>query len=404
MGLWSAIAGRVVVELTSADLAEAYSAINSIRIPLFSVLQTDALTARFTIYRSDYARLSSLTQARGETLKLCERQGIYWDFLHLTKRPILTGGVFILLFLTVFLPTRVLFIRVEGNKTIPERKIVEAAEECGVSFGASRRIVRSERVKNNLLSALPELKWAGVNTYGCVAVISVTERSGQEQTKQESVSRIIACRDGIVTECTVTRGTPLCTVGQAVVEGQTLISGYTDCGISILATRAQGEVYAQTIRQIRAITPIQCHFKTTVTESHLRIGLLMGKKRINLWKGSGICQGSCDRMYREYRVTLPGGFTLPIALSIEKITAYDSTPQNLFSQEEMLSSFALRYLSDQMTAGKILDDDMTVSQGDGVWLLNGEYVCWEMIGREKQEQIGVNHGKDNGTDGQRGTH
>ena len=99
-------------------------------------------------------------------------------------------------------------------------------------------------------------------------------------------------------------------------------------------------------------------------------------------------------MYREYRVTLPGGFTLPIALSIEKITAYDSTPQNLFSQEEMLSSFALRYLSDQMTAGKILDDDMTVSQGDGLWLLNGE----------KQEQIGVNHGKDNGTDGQRGTH
>ena len=109
-------------------------------------------------------------------------------------------------------------------------------------------------------------------------------------------------------------------------------------------------------------------------------------------------------MYREYRITLPGGFPLPIALAIEKITAYDSTPQNLFSQEEMLSSFSLRYLSEQMTAGKILDADTTVSQGDGVWLLNGEYVCREMIGREKQEQIGVNHGKDNGTDGQRGTH
>ncbi len=403
MGFWSTLAGQMVVELTSADLPGAYSAINARRIPLFSVRQSDMLTAQFTIYRRDYKQLSALAEERGETLKLCAKQGVYWSLLSLCSRPVLLCGVTALLFLTLFLPTRVLFVRVTGNQTIPERAITEAAENCGIRFGASRRQVRSEKVKNNLLSLLPELKWAGVNTYGCVAVISVTEREVQEAADEEGVSSIVACRDGIIEECTVTRGTALCTTGQAVTQGQTLISGYTDCGITILATRAQGEVYAQTIRQISAVTPAISQVKTGIMETEHRFSLLLGKKRINLWKGSGIYQGSCDRMYKEYRVTLPGGFELPIALAVEEITYYSGEARALPSQEEMLTAFAEKYLSGQMTAGTILERDVSVSRQRDVWLLEGGYVCREMIGREKREQIGVEHGKNNRTDGQRGT-
>lgn len=392
MGIWNAFAGQMVVELTSADLPEAYRAINAGKIPMFSVSQLDLLTARFTIYRCDYRRLSALAEARGEKLKLCEKKGIYWNLLRLWKRPVLVGGIALLLALTLFLPTRVLFVRVSGNNAIPERKILEAAESCGIGFGASRRRVRSEQVKNNLLSELPELKWAGVNTYGCVAVISVTERQAQEAAEEERVSSIVACRDGIVEECTVTRGTALCTVGQAVTQGQTLISGYTDCGITILATRAQGEVYAQTARQLRAVTPLSGQVKTEITGTERHVSLLLGKKRINLWKGSGICQGSCDRIYQEYRVTLPGGFSLPIALAVEDISFYRTAPQILPHQEKMLTSFAEQYICGQMTAGKILENSADVSRQDRVWLLEGNYVCREMIGREKPEQIGVDHG------------
>ncbi len=402
MGFWSTLAGQMVVELTSADLPGAYSAINARRIPLFSVRQSDLLTAQFTIYRRDYKQLSALAEERSETLKLITKKGVYWSLLSLCKRPVLLCGVTALLILTLFLPTRVLFVRVTGNRTIPERAITEAAENCGIRFGASRRQVRSEKVKNNLLSLLPELKWAGVNTYGCVAVISVTEREIQETADEEGVSSIVACRDGIIEECTVTRGTALCTVGQAVTQGQTLISGYTDCGITILATRAQGEVYAQTIRQISAVTPASIQVKTGITETEYRFSLLLGKKRINLWKGSGIYQGSCDRMYQEYRITLPGGFQLPIALAVEEITYYTSAEQLQPSQEEMLTAFAEKYLSEQMTAGTILERDASVSRQQDVWLLEGRYVCREMIGREIREQIGVEHGKNSRTNGQRG--
>ena len=88
-------------------------------------------------------------------------------------RPVLLAGLGILFLLAMYLPSRVLFIRVEGNMQIPDRQILAAAEECGIRFGASRREVRSEKVKNALLSSVPQLQWAGVNTAGCVATISV---------------------------------------------------------------------------------------------------------------------------------------------------------------------------------------------------------------------------------------
>ena len=392
MGLWNGFAGQMVVELTSADLPAAYRAINAGRIPLFSVTQSDMLTARFTICRADFKRLSALVEARGERLKLCEKKGLFWTLHSLWNRPILVFGAVFFLLMTTFLPTRILFVRVSGNKTVPEKKIMEAAENCGIFFGASRRQVRSEQVKNKLLSELEELKWVGVNTYGCVAVISVTERESQDAVEELQVSNIVACRDGIIEECTVTKGTALCTVGQAVIQGQTLISGYTDCGISILATRAQGEVYAQTVRQLSAVAPLTGQIKTQVTGTERRLSLIIGKKRINLWKGSGICQGSCDRIYREYCFTLPGGFSLPISLAVEQVSFYSTASGTIPSQEEILTAFSEQYICSQMTAGIILEKRTEVSRQEEIWLLEGKYVCREMIGREKPEQIGVEHG------------
>ena len=60
------------------------------------------------------------------------------------------------------------------------RKILERAEYCGVHFGAKAGSVRSEQVKNRLLFEIPELRWAGVNTTGCTAVITVAERQSGE--------------------------------------------------------------------------------------------------------------------------------------------------------------------------------------------------------------------------------
>ena len=396
MDFWKSISGMMELELTSADVALALGVMNGKNITLYDVKQISDLVVRFRIRRRDYSLLADLAEKRGETLRVVRRRGIYWSGQRVVKRPVFLVGVIFLLALALYLPTRVFFVRVEGNVSVPDRLILAAAEECGICFGASRREVRSEKVKNALLAAVPQLQWAGVNTSGCLATVSVRERSVEEtESEGNSVSSIAAIRDGYILSATATRGTLLCKVGDAVQAGQVLISGYTDCGISIQATRAEGEIFAQTNRSFAAVTPTECLIRGDILDTKRKISLCVGKKRINLWKDSGIWDATCGRMYEEYYITLPGGFQLPVALCLETYTFYETGIAGIQkeSAEDALTNFSETYLKEQMVAGSILRKSQTITDEDGYYRMEGTFVCAEMIGRVQQEQIGETNGK-----------
>lgn len=397
MDIFKSISGMVEGELTCADLASTLGAVADAGIQLYNVQQTDEVTVRFSVLRRDFRRLRKHSQRRGEALKIIGRIGIYWEIKAALRRPVLLLGMAFLLLLVMYLPSRVLFVQVEGNKKIPARLILETAENCGISFGASRREVRSERVKNALLHELPELQWAGVNTYGCVAVISVRERSVTEETEEkEGICSIVAALDGIITSCTATSGNLLCKSGQAVKKGETLISGYNDCGLVIQAAQAEGEVYAQTARELTVISPSDYTVKQETGELKHSFSLIIGKKRINLWKDSGIWGTVCDRIYEEYYVTLPGGFQLPLALAVEEYAVCMTGGKNLEESDisQRLTDYAAGYIRQQMIAGEINQQDVTVAQEESYICLTGKYICTEMIGKVQWEQIGEYHGEN----------
>ena len=396
MDIWKSLDGMVEAEITSAEPAAALEAANAWGITLYDVKQLSDLTSRFRLRRRDYRSLAAISEKRGDTLRLRRRLGVYWTAKRLLGRPMLMWGLAVLLAAAMYLPTRVFFVRVEGNVTVPSRRILEAAEESGIRFGASRRMVRSEKMKNALLSALPQLQWAGVNTAGCVATVSVRERTDPAVSEQDpAVSSVVAARDGVITSVTATRGNSLCRVGQAVKAGQVLISGYTDCGLCIRATRAEGEVYAQTSRTFAAVTPSKWTFRGAPGAVRRNYSLIIGKKRINLWKDSGILQGSCGRMDRQYDITLPGGFRLPAALCVEEYTFFEEETRTVepADAEAALSRFAGRMLTQQMVAGQILGRQESVTGSKDGYRLEGTYACTEMIGRVRREQIGDINGK-----------
>ena len=386
MDLWKSLNGTVQFEVTRADPAAAISQINAAGIEGFDARRehTDIIT-RFSVRRQDVKKLRALTEKRGYGLTLSHRRGIYWVGRKLLKRPILTIGILLFLLVAMYLPSRILFFEIEGNTSIPTRLILEKCQECGISFGASRRDVRSEKMKNALLQAIPELQWAGINTSGCSATITVRERTTAKLPLTNcGVSSIVAKRDGIITECTVTRGNPVCKVGQAVEAGEVLISGYTDCGIAIQATQAQGEVYAATNRTLSAVLPLQWQSKGAKTATEKKYSVIIGKKRINFYKGSGISGTTCDKMYEESYVTLPGGFQLPVTVVTETWTYYEESDVTL--PQPSLSNFADRYLLEQMIAGKIISRLTQESAENGLHQYQGNYACTEMIGQVRSEE------------------
>ena len=404
MVLFPTLSDFVGVKLTGADIPSSITALSNHNIEISEICQIDDLTVRFTILGRDLGRARSLAHRRGDRLEITKRTGLFWTLRSLLHRPVLVIGLAFLLMLGTVLQGRVLFISVEGNDRIPSRRIIESAEDCGIHFWASRRAVRSEKVKNMLLKELPELKWAGVNTYGCRAVITVREKADfRQQEDRSAVSHIIAARDGIITSCTALKGTALCQTGQAVKSGDILISGYTDCGISMVSSRAAGEVFADTNRDLTVTMLSNCQLRYQFSKPKARYSLLIGKKRINFYKGSGISSGTCVKMLTEYVLTLPGKFRLPVTLIKETVTECTMSVRTTSEPDRLLQTFAEDYLRHQMIAGSIIHKSEQITEGDGIVTLTGRYICSESIGKILEEKIGEDHGKTSGTDRERGS-
>lgn len=398
MNVWRSINGMLNVELTSAKPEWLLSCLNDAAVELYHLQWLDDLTCRAEISRQDFFVARRICAQTGGKIRIVKKSGIYWTGKRMLRRPVLLGGLALFLAASLYVPTRVLFVKVEGNTLIPSKLILSAAEQCGIRFGASRRAVRSERIKNELLSAVPQLQWAGVNTSGCVATISVRERAEEQAPPQEKTVRsIVAARDGFVLSATALRGNLLVQPGQTVRQGQILISGYTDCGICIRAEAAEGEIFAQTDRSLEAVTPVKYTKQSPIDRELKKYSLIIGKKRIKLWKDSGISVGSCGRMYEENYIVLPGGFRLPVAVCVEVFLPYHMGAESMTREEAhtKLSAFAKSCLAKQMVAGQILHfSGMTAQRGD-VFYLNARCICREMIGMVRPEGIGVTNGKDN---------
>lgn len=394
---------KIHLEVTSSDLAGRLRHINELGIPVSGVCQKDQLTASFTLRRSDYGAVEAYLRKKGDEVRLISAHGPGYLLLQVGKKPILTAAVICLFFLTLWIPTRVLFVKVEGNETTSSHEVRQCAEAAGVYFGARIKQVRSERVKNKLLSEIPRLQWVGVNTRGCVATIHVVEREEAQQEKEDQIASVVSSADALVTDLTVTRGNALCKPGDIVRQGQVLISGYTDCGIKIQAANAQGEVFGQTVYRRQLIFPSKYLQKGRTLKISRNLFLLIGKKEIKIFKDSGISGGVCDKMYASYYLTLPGGFQLPFGVAVETCVYRETAPVTI-PQEEVqayMERSAQLFLTACMISGQVLSSQQTIQAREDCYCLTGRYLCREMIGRIQYEKIGVYHEQNSGKDRKR---
>ena len=387
MTFLGSVGGMVKAQLTSADPVAAMRSIEKANISLENIETDGNFQLTFSLSRKNWKRLEDLANRRGDSLVIKERNGLFWRIRGIFGRPVLLLGIVCLFILSLWLPSRVLFVQVEGNHQVYTNQILEQASYCGIRFGASRKDVRSEAMKNALLERMPQLHWAGVNTYGCVAVITVEESAPEpKHEKSACVSSIVAQIDGIIRSLTVIKGTACCHVGDRIKAGEVLISGITDNGTVIRVTDAAGEVFADTIRQLTAFAPAESVSRLEQGHTSAKYGLLIGKKRINFNNNSGISDTGCVRIYWEQYITLPGGFVLPVGIYREKWVSYQTQSSSGNSEEEWLRGYVKDYLKSQMIGGQIITSVVTVTDLKEVIRMDGIFGCYEMIGISRAEE------------------
>lgn len=378
------------IQIICADVPKILSEISLSGVELQTVEWKDPLTVTVNIQFKYLKKAERILTGNHISWKIIGKQGMVWKVEKICKRPVLLIGSLLFLITAMILPNRIFFTEVVGNQNISSKLILMNAEKAGIKFGAPSSEIRSEAVKNAFLQSMPQLQWAGVTTRGCVAVIEVKERSIKRMSDEETgmVSNIVAVCDGVITSQTVYEGNPLYEVGDVVNKGDTIVSGYVDCGIKLRVGQSNAEIYAFTTHKNQYLAPISFANRDRLQGKHTCYKLRLGKKVINLCNHSGIMDACCVKMYSEEYWSLPGGFQLPVSVLSVTHLFYEIRPSRSDDGFPLwLSQFARKYVIDQMVSGRILDEDLQQDILEDVNILTGTYACHEMIGREKYEGI-----------------
>ena len=278
-------------------------------------------------------------------------------------------------------------IDVRGNETVDTAEILRALEPFGVRVGAFRFAVRQEDLENAILLAIPDLSWVSVNPRGSSVTVLVREmRRAPDPVDEGAAVSLAASREGVVVRVTALRGRTCVSPGDAVESGQILIASDVDSLHSGVRTeRAMGEVWAQTLRVLTAVSPLSASETRQDGPETDRWALLPGIGRWNFYFDSRNPAGECVTIRREIRAALPGGVELPLALLHETVRGVTETPARRDAEalcaalEEVLSA----RLSEELAGGgEILRTEIETDVSGGRAAVTLTAVCLEQIAQE----------------------
>ena len=392
------------------DGDEPYRCINQFinhRIAYWDLAQGDPRIWYCTILLEQWEDAQRLALDAMCSLTLISKHGLQQHCYGLVKRPVLILFFLLTALWIIMMPHFIWTITVEGTAEIPDEQILQALEEIGIRTGTwTASIPHPRLLKYEMQLRIPELQWIAVNCYGGRATVEVTERQPAQKTvSKKSVCNLVAARDGVILELSVLNGFPVCQPGQAVREGELLVSGFMDHVLTTQATRAYGEVYALTKHEIQTVLPDTQIQKMPTDETAHCVYLNIGKNRIKIFGNSGISVSGCDKIIRDIFVTLPSSEKLPCGLSIETYRFYEdhTVPLPEGAAQQILAEGAERILQREWIAGTVQSVEEDLSQCNTYYSMVTHALCREMIARAEEVNFQITKEDSDGTNHQRGT-
>ena len=367
----------------------ALSRLSDARIAFQNPKKVDDFTIELLLPAKDITRAQAACMRAMCELEEKERYGFRCVFGGLLRRPVLLVLLILAALAAVIVPKFVFFYTVTGNERVPEELILRTLDELGVGVGTYGPSIQPQAVKNKILCRIPELKWITIQQNGMRATVVVREREPSELVYERKVPRnVVATHAGTLTRVSVLAGNCLCRPGQSVVQGQLLVSAYTDLGYKTQVSSALAEIYAKTWRKSRTVTPASVLEKQYAEESHRQVSLRLGRKRITLI-GGGVNTADCDKKTVFRQFTLPGGISLPLGIEITEISDYDTVEKEADETQAyaLLRAVAARQETQDMVAGEILDESLAYACGGGVYSQYAQFTCEEMIARSVDAEI-----------------
>ena len=378
------VRGTVRFELCGACPESVLNACAMQALELMDLESLDACTLRVTVFENRAEEFQALARrCMCETEKLSQSGGS--KSRRLVKRrmlllifALLTAGL--LLFSSLFIWD----IQVLGCQKLTQARVLRALSDCGVEQGSFRFGLNSDLVRSRVLVELPEIAWMTVNVRGSRATVLILEREEKPEIVAEAdAADLVAAKTGVIARMSVLNGKPLVTPGQAVVEGELLVSGTMD-SITALPrqVRAAGSVTAETWTELSAVRPAVESHKTGQTKKIFRFALKFGEKRINLYFSGRNELDECDKIVYEYKIGIEGLFLLPVSIIKEELSFYETEAQPSAAGAEMEA--ALRDYLTETVDGEVLSADFSVNDSGELLCVTMHAHCLENIAETRE--------------------
>lgn len=375
--------GWISVRVTGAEPERFLSALAERGIPFWHAAPPE----NFVLELKMPARRAKLVKPLAEHLgcqgEIVTVKGLPGLLRRSLRRRLLLAGMVLGLGLLAVSRLFIWNIEISGCETLSERAVREALAECGVDIGKPWMNIRQDVLRNSMILRLPEIRWMTVSLRGSHGEVIIREaRRGGEPEPVDEYGKIVAEKAGLVTEVYDLRGTALIEKNEVALPGETLIGGYTTGRFAVQGpVRATGEVWARTWYEHTATAPVYVDMTAHGGET-TRFSLILGKKRINFYKGSSICPADCDKIIYVYPFAVEDVFALPLA--IEKTVFSPYTKQSIRAEElraELEQQLMTELCGSIGEDGEVVSAAFTASEQDGVLFVTLRAECREEIGR-----------------------
>lgn len=381
--LYELLRGTARLEIVGAEPEKLLTACALRGIEFWNCDPGEGCTIRMTVYAGDYPAAEKLARRCMCEVRTVQKKGGEKLLRMVRRRKLLAA---LLAFFAVLIAWSSLYIwdmDVEGNETVSDGVILRALEENGVGIGTYWPGISNDMLRAEVLPELRELSWFSVNVKSSHAVVKVRERIEKPELSGENTpANVVAAKTGMITEMSVLQGKPVVESGSAVLEGETIVSGAMDSLESgTRKVRALADIEAHTLYELTAVCPDTAAQKTEKGGGRSRYALIIGKNRINFYRGSRKIPTDCDKISKTIPFSVKGVFTLPVALVKETFVKY-RTDNAAVTPEQRLKTDLMADLKNRVSSeGEILSSSYAVSRSGGLVTVTLRAECLENIAR-----------------------
>ena len=382
--------GNVWLEVQGAEPSRFLNRLAEAGLAFWDAEPEDDLTLRLAVRTRDLEAAKSLAARCQCTVTPLKLRGVPAVRRKLRRRVTLMAGLAGCFALLALSSLFVWDIEVEGNEKLTKGEILRALAESGVKPGSFWPSWSADTIKNEVILRLPELAWVGVSVDSSRATVRVRERDeAPELRDNDEPHSVTARKTGIIENIQVYLGAPLVQAGDAVLEGETLVTGRVESGLgTVRYVHASAKVEARTYYELTAAAPLVAN-RMVERSGHTRWALVLGGGRLNLYLGGSELPEGCTRKTTEYKLEWPGVFSLPVALVREQILEYDVIAETV-DRDELEERLQLR-LSEELERllgdrGEALSQTCSASERGGMLYVTLRAECLEDIAVETRAE------------------